>query len=248
MSVTFFCSGSRSMTGCGVAGSNSLELAPSRPHTCRANSITAHCRPRQMPRNGTRFSRANRTAATLPSTPRTPNPPGIRMPSTSGRALLRSPIRRGRPRRPTRSGRRRRGANPPCFKRLHHGQVGVAQVHVLPDDRDRAPARSPASIRSTSASHSVRSGSASIRRWRASSASRPSLCSDERDLVDRRRVDRADHAADRHVAEQRDLLLEVAADRAVATGTRSRRAGGRASAAPSRSAAWAWSSARRRGR
>ena len=34
---------------CGVAGSNSLELAPSSPHTLRANSMTAHCRPRQMP-------------------------------------------------------------------------------------------------------------------------------------------------------------------------------------------------------
>ena len=31
------------------------------------------------------FSRAYRIAPTLPSMPRTPNPPGIRMPSTSAR-------------------------------------------------------------------------------------------------------------------------------------------------------------------
>ena len=39
------CSGRRSITGCGVAGSNSVELAPASPQTCRANSITAHCMP-----------------------------------------------------------------------------------------------------------------------------------------------------------------------------------------------------------
>ena len=47
----------------------------------RANSTTATCMPRQMPRKGTPFSRANRAAAILPSIPRIPKPPGIRMPS-----------------------------------------------------------------------------------------------------------------------------------------------------------------------
>src|ERR671917_497058 len=42
-SRTSFCSGSRSMTGYGVSGSNSVELAPSMPTTVRANSDTAIC-------------------------------------------------------------------------------------------------------------------------------------------------------------------------------------------------------------
>ena len=53
LASTVRCSGSRSITRCGAAGSNSEELAPARPHTWRANSMTAHCMPRQMPKNGT---------------------------------------------------------------------------------------------------------------------------------------------------------------------------------------------------
>ena len=41
------------ITGCGVFGSNSAELAPASPQTSRANSQTATCRPRQTPRYGT---------------------------------------------------------------------------------------------------------------------------------------------------------------------------------------------------
>src|SRR3954452_22922685 len=37
------------ITGCGVLGSNSAELAPSRPARSRATSITMHCRPRHRP-------------------------------------------------------------------------------------------------------------------------------------------------------------------------------------------------------
>ena len=40
----------RSITGCGLCGSNSEEFAPSSPHSSRANSMTAQCRPRQRPR------------------------------------------------------------------------------------------------------------------------------------------------------------------------------------------------------
>src|SRR6266540_1777345 len=57
-SDTFFCSGKRSITGWRVAGSNSEEFAPSRPHTFLAYSMTAHCRPRHRPRNGTPLSLA----------------------------------------------------------------------------------------------------------------------------------------------------------------------------------------------
>ena len=81
MSATSFCSGSRSTTGYGVSGSNSLEFAPSMPTTWRANSATAICMPRHTPRNGMPCSRAIRAAAILPSIPRSPKPPGIRIPS-----------------------------------------------------------------------------------------------------------------------------------------------------------------------
>jgi hypothetical protein len=43
-------SGMKTTTGVGVAASNSAELASARPSTLRANSITAICMPRQMPR------------------------------------------------------------------------------------------------------------------------------------------------------------------------------------------------------
>src|SRR5680860_435456 len=46
MSSTSFCSGRRSMTGYGVVGSNSAELAPTIPITWRAKSTTATWSPR----------------------------------------------------------------------------------------------------------------------------------------------------------------------------------------------------------
>ena len=64
------------MTGYGVSGSISVELAPSRPQTFRANSETATCIPRQMPRYGIPRSRATRQAVIFPSQPREPKPPG----------------------------------------------------------------------------------------------------------------------------------------------------------------------------
>ena len=78
-----FCVVMRSITGCGVSGFTSVELAPFKPQTWRANSITAICIPKQMPKKGTRSSRAQRTAAILPSVPRGPKPIGTSTPSTS---------------------------------------------------------------------------------------------------------------------------------------------------------------------
>ena len=70
LSVTSAWSGMRSMTGCSVKTLNSLLLASGLSSATRPNSITAHCRPRHRPRNGTFCSRAQRMARTLPSTPR----------------------------------------------------------------------------------------------------------------------------------------------------------------------------------
>ena len=46
------------------------------------------CIPRQMPKQGIRFSRAYWAAWIIPSMPRSPKPPGTMMPSTSAKASL----------------------------------------------------------------------------------------------------------------------------------------------------------------
>jgi hypothetical protein len=46
------CSAIVAITGNGVWGSNSLELAPSNPPLARAYSITMHCSPRHRPSVG----------------------------------------------------------------------------------------------------------------------------------------------------------------------------------------------------
>lgn len=65
--------------------SNSTLLAFSSLSTFLANSTTIHCSPRHIPKQGISLSLANLTALILPSTPLSPNPPGIRIPSTSSK-------------------------------------------------------------------------------------------------------------------------------------------------------------------
>ena len=74
-------SGINTTQGCEVSGSNSVLFVSHMPRTERANSITAICIPRQMPRNGTLFSRAYFAARIFPCTPLSPNPPGTSTPS-----------------------------------------------------------------------------------------------------------------------------------------------------------------------
>ena len=68
----------RPTTGSGV-GPNSVEDAPAMPARSRAPSMQAICIPKQMPKYGMSRSRAKRTAAILPSAPRSPNAPGTRI-------------------------------------------------------------------------------------------------------------------------------------------------------------------------
>ena len=123
------------MTGYGVSGSISVEFAPSRPQTWRANSETATCMPRQMPRYGIASSRATRQARIFPSQPREPKPPGTSTPSTpaSSRARLLE--------------RHVLGVDPAdddvaavvdagVLERLVDREVGVVELHVLADERD----------------------------------------------------------------------------------------------------------------
>ena len=64
---------------------NSVELASLMPTRLRAASRHAICMPKQMPKYGTLRSRANLAARILPSEPRSPKPPGTRMPLTPSR-------------------------------------------------------------------------------------------------------------------------------------------------------------------
>src|SRR5262249_17012955 len=73
-------SSSMQTTGWPQSRSISVLLASPRPTTLRANSMTAHCSPRQIPKNGTCRSRAKRIASILPAMPRSPKPPGTSMP------------------------------------------------------------------------------------------------------------------------------------------------------------------------
>ncbi len=131
-----FCSGRRSITGYGVSGSISVEFAPARPTTWRANSEIATCMPRQMPRYGIPRSRATRQARIFPSQPREPKPPGIEdavdLPSSSASASS-SDI-------PSASSQRTVHAaavvDARVLQRLVHGEVRVLKLHVLADERD----------------------------------------------------------------------------------------------------------------
>src|SRR5438876_1734186 len=69
------------ITGFSHSGANSLELVSGSLTTSRANSMMAACNPRQIPRKGSLCSRAQRIASSMPSTPRTPKPPGTSNPS-----------------------------------------------------------------------------------------------------------------------------------------------------------------------
>ena len=63
-----------SITGCGVSGSISKEAASFNPRTFLPNSTTAHCIPKQIPKNGILFSLTNLIALILPSIPLSPKP------------------------------------------------------------------------------------------------------------------------------------------------------------------------------
>ena len=65
-----------------VAIAGLVEFASGKPSWCRALSITITCIPKHNPRYGTWLARAYATLVTIPSTPRSPNPPGTTMPDT----------------------------------------------------------------------------------------------------------------------------------------------------------------------
>ena len=69
------------ITGFLQSGSNSSEFTSSSFSTSLANSTTAICIPKHIPKNGILFSLAYFIAVIFPSIPLFPNPPGTIIPS-----------------------------------------------------------------------------------------------------------------------------------------------------------------------
>ena len=69
------------MTGYGVFLLNSVLFAFSNPQTLRANSITAHCNPRHIPKKGTLYLRAYLHDKIFPYDPLEPKPGSSKIPS-----------------------------------------------------------------------------------------------------------------------------------------------------------------------
>lgn len=78
--IVVLISGIKQTTGLLVVLSNSSLFASCNPKTFRAYSITAICRPKQIPKKGILFSRAYFATLILPSVPRDPKPPGTKIP------------------------------------------------------------------------------------------------------------------------------------------------------------------------
>ena len=204
------------MTGVSQSGSNSVLLVSGRWQTLRANSMIATCSPRQMPKNGRSFSRAQRTASTIPSMPRSPNPPGMSSPSQppSRRlaARLIGELIAGDPLDLDPGLARDAAVN----QRLLHRLVGVVQVGVLPDHGDPHPV----GRMQDPLGHDLPGLEVGLLGLQpeplAHLAVEALLEEAERDLVDRLHVRALDHAAEVHVAEERDLALDVRRERLLA--------------------------------
>ena len=132
------------MTGSGVASSNSREFADARPSRSRAISMTAHCIPRQIPRNGTPLARvADRrdlpldSAHAKPSRNQDPVDPRERPRRAASLDLLR--VHPGEVHADV-------VREPAVRQRLDQALVGFLQLDVLPDQSDRHPPRPGALI------------------------------------------------------------------------------------------------------
>ena len=162
---------------CGVSGSISVEFAPSSPTTCRANSETATCMPRQMPRYGILRSRATLAGEDL-SLPAARaeaagNEHAVDRVEQLGRLLVRHVLGVD----PAHADRAA-VVQPGVLERLVHGEVGVLELHVLADERDldelAALRRCASSARPT---RRGRRRPRSMPSFSQTSRSRPSSCS-----------------------------------------------------------------------
>ena len=134
-SSTSFCSGSRSITGNGVSGSISVELAPSRPHDVARElgdrdvhaEADAEVRDLVLARDAAGEDLAlpparaeaagDEHAVDARSSARASS--SVMSSASTQRTCTRQPL-----------------WMPACFERLVHREVGVVQLHVLADERD----------------------------------------------------------------------------------------------------------------
>ena len=204
-------SGMKSMTGFAVNMSNSVELTSCVPMTSRANSMTAHCRPRHRPRYGRPGARAPsgrrgpcprcRDGRSRPGRGRRPRPRAARstLSAVSGLAVHPADLRV--------DAVRPRGV----AQGLGDRQVGVGELDVLADERDlegRLGRLDPLDERPPAVEVRLR-----LRVAQAELADEqppePERLELERDLVDRRGRGRRDDRVDVDVGEQGDLLADL---------------------------------------
>ena len=190
-------------TGSGVSP-NSVVEASLIPARFRAPSMHAICMPRQMPKNGISRSRANLTLAILPSLPRSPKPPGTRIPCSGSSSATTSA-----------SGMLEQlGVDPldvdlgavgdaAVDQGLAQALVGVGKADIFADDADRHLA-----VVMVDAVHDlVPAGEIGLRRVGDPEGAQhfivePRLVILQRHVVDVARVERRDDRRFRHVAEQ----------------------------------------------
>ena len=186
--------------------------------------------PRQMPRYGIPRSRATWQARIFPSQPREPKPPGTRTPSTLleqlGRLLVRHVL----------------GVDPlhthlralvqaGVLERFVDREIGVVQLHVLADerDRDRLARFADAVDQILPLPELGRSGVDP--ELLANERVEAFLAQDRRNEIDVRDVGRGDDRADVDVGEEGNLVLDLLRPAPRASGRRSHRDGYRSGAA-----------------
>ena len=203
------------MTGSGVAGSNSAELASVSP-TERAASMTMHCRPRHSPSTGNPRARACRMAPILPSIPRMPNPPGISTPWTSPSAAAAPPAVSHSSDATQCISTFAWCLKPAGAQRFGDRQVGVGQLDVLAHQSN--PHRLVRLVHP--AQQVVPFGPVDVTERQVEPAHHEGVeflaVQHLGDVVDRRRVRGGDDAVDVDVTHQRDLVLQRLGDVAVA--------------------------------
>ena len=164
----------RPTTGSGARAELGRARAVRARRDARAASITAICMPKQMPKYGTLRSRAKRAASILPSVPRSPKPPGTRMPCTPSRCCTASSLLEDLAVEPVELDLHVVG-DAAMGQRLGQRFVAVEQMRVFADDGDRDLALGLADARRRSrASARDRARGSAMPKWAQTCASKPS--------------------------------------------------------------------------
>ena len=221
MSVTCCCDSISEMTGVVALGRElraSWLSAQAADVAGELDDRRSACRGRCRRTAGRSRARA-RIASTMPSTPRTPKPPGHEQPVDAARGSSPRRVLVGEVGRSTATAMSTPTsfAMPPWISASWTDLVGCRAVGVLADDGDPDALVRVRGSRSTMLAPGGEVGRLASRAEAAGStfSSKPCSWKRERDLVDRLHVRALDHAAEVHVAEERDLALDVGGERAL---------------------------------